>query len=138
MSVYRQRYEEWFNNLSDVEREAETSRLNSNKSTRKTGAAKVKQEPKQQQQQQQQQLQQQQMQPPMMTINQPQHINLASLVNNHRIITAPHKHLGFVKYVKIYFKGQSTFSYSYGPDQGKAWLSNDPKMDNFTTVVTWF
>ena len=138
MSVYRQRYEEWFNNLSDVEREAETSRLNSNKSTRKTGAAKVKQEPKQQQQQQQQQLQQQQMQPPMMTINQPQHINLASLVNNHRIITAPHKHLGFVKYVKIYFEGQSTFSYSYGPDQGKAWLSNDPKMDNFTAVVTWF
>ena len=107
MSVYRQRYEEWFNNLTDVEREAETSRLNSNKSTRKTGAAKIKQEPKQQQQQQQQQLQQQQqqMQPPMMTINQPQHINLASLVNNHRIITAPHKHLGFVKKVKIYFEG---------------------------------
>ena len=104
MSVYRQRYEEWFNNLSDVEREAETSRLNSNKSTRKTGAAKIKQEPKQQQQQQQQ-LQQQQMQPPMMTINQPQHINLASLVNNHRIITAPPKHLGFVTKVKIYFEG---------------------------------
>jgi hypothetical protein len=81
MAVYRQRYEEWFNNLTDVEREAETSRLNSNKSSRKSGTVKVKQEPKQQQQQQQQQMQQQQQQMPMM-INQPQHINLANLVSN--------------------------------------------------------
>jgi len=66
MSVYRQRYEDWFNNLTDTEREAETARLNSNKSTRKPAAVKIKQEPKsvvnmsqpQQQQQQQQQPQQ--------------------------------------------------------------------------------
>ena len=46
MSVYRQRYEDWFNNLTDTEREAETARLNSNKSTRKPAAVKIKQEPK--------------------------------------------------------------------------------------------
>jgi len=32
MGVYRQRYEDWFNGLTEVEREAETARLNSNKS----------------------------------------------------------------------------------------------------------
>lgn len=73
MAVYRQKYEEWFNALSDAEREAETARLNSNKTVRKPAPVKIKQEPKQQQQQQQQQT---------ITLNQglPQQINLASLV----------------------------------------------------------
>ena len=75
MSVYRQKYEGWFNALSEAEREAETARLNSNKTVRKPAPVKIKQEPKQQQQQQQQQQ--------TMTLNQglPQQINLASLVS---------------------------------------------------------
>jgi len=32
MGAYRQRYDDWFNGLTEVEREAETARLNSNKS----------------------------------------------------------------------------------------------------------
>ena len=35
MGVYRQKYEDWFNNLSDTERKAETARMNSSKSVRK-------------------------------------------------------------------------------------------------------
>ncbi len=38
MGVYRQKYEDWFNNLSDADRKAETGRMNSTKSVRKTGA----------------------------------------------------------------------------------------------------
>ena len=34
MGVYRQKYEDWFNGLSEAERKAETSRMNSGKSTR--------------------------------------------------------------------------------------------------------
>merc|ERR1712226_686950 len=75
MGVYRQKYEDWFNGLSEAERKAETSRMNSGKSTRarnnaaaaaaaaqgltvtaKASPAKLRQ----QQQQQQQQLQQEQ------------------------------------------------------------------------------
>jgi len=44
MAVYRQKYEDWFNALSEPEREAETARLNSNKSVRKPGIVKVKQD----------------------------------------------------------------------------------------------
>jgi len=46
MAVYRQKYEDWFNGLSDAEREAETARLNSNKTARKPGVIKIKQESK--------------------------------------------------------------------------------------------
>ena len=46
MAVYRQKYEDWFNGLSEAEREAESARMNSNKTTRKPAAVKVKQEPK--------------------------------------------------------------------------------------------
>ena len=38
MGVYRQKYEDWFNNLSETERKAETSRINSTKSVRKQPA----------------------------------------------------------------------------------------------------
>ena len=34
MGVYRQKYEDWFNALNEAERKAETSRMNSGKSTR--------------------------------------------------------------------------------------------------------
>ena len=44
MAVYRQKYEDWFNALSEPEREAETARLNSNKTARKPGVVKVKQD----------------------------------------------------------------------------------------------
>ena len=76
MGVYRQKYEDWFNGLSEAERKAETSRMNSGKSTRarnnaaaaaaaaqglpvpaKASPAKLRQ---QQQQQQQQHIQQEQ------------------------------------------------------------------------------
>jgi len=49
MGVYRQKYEDWFNNLTDAERKAETERLNSSKSVRKQPASKTApaiQEPK--------------------------------------------------------------------------------------------
>jgi hypothetical protein len=46
MAVYRQKYEDWFNSLTEAEREAESARLNSNKSARKPTAVKVKQEMK--------------------------------------------------------------------------------------------
>merc|ERR1719412_3273570 len=41
MGVYRQKYEDWFNNLSDTERKAETARMNSTKSIRKAPVTKV-------------------------------------------------------------------------------------------------
>jgi hypothetical protein len=48
MGVYRQKYEDWFNGLSEAERKAETARMNSSKSSRKTPTAKAftVQEPK--------------------------------------------------------------------------------------------
>ena len=39
MSVYRQKYEDWFNQLTDVERKAETARMNSSKSVKRQPAA---------------------------------------------------------------------------------------------------
>ena len=41
MGVYRQKYEDWFNNLSDTERKAETARMNSSKTMRKAPVTKV-------------------------------------------------------------------------------------------------
>ena len=38
MGVYRQKYEDWFNNLNEQERKAETARMNSTKSIRKQPA----------------------------------------------------------------------------------------------------
>merc|ERR1712038_464325 len=79
MGVYRQKYEDWFNGLSEAERKAETSRMNSGKSTRarnnaaaaaaaaqgltvpaKSSPAKLRQQQQQQQQQMQQEQQLQQ------------------------------------------------------------------------------
>merc|ERR1711920_197254 len=73
MGVYRQKYEDWFNGLSEAERKAETSRMNSGKSTRARNNAAAAAAAAQgltvtakaspaKQRQQQQQMQQEQMQ----------------------------------------------------------------------------
>ena len=40
MGVYRQKYEDWFNDLSDADRQAETARMNSSKNVKRQPAAK--------------------------------------------------------------------------------------------------
>merc|ERR1712001_556652 len=90
MGVYRQKYEDWFNALNEAERKAETSRMNSGKSTRarnnaaaaaaaaqgltvtaKSSPAKLRQQQQQQQQQLQQEQQLQQDQQHQLQQNQP-------------------------------------------------------------------
>ena len=41
MGVYRQKYEDWFNQLSETDRKAETARMNSSKTMRKAPVTKV-------------------------------------------------------------------------------------------------
>ena len=77
MGVYRQKYEDWFNALTDAERKAETARMNSTKSVRKQPA-------KQAANQQLTQLQNMQTQPGM-----PISTTTTSVINEPKIVNVP-------------------------------------------------
>ncbi len=84
MGVYRQKYEDWFNNLNEAERKAETSRLNSTKTVRNKGSAtaaakqNAQAQAQQHHQQQQQQQQQQQLVQQQQIIQEPTIVNVPS------------------------------------------------------------